>query len=164
MWQLSFNGRKHCSQTFHAIFRRMNALKRARERSNASSSVWCTALQFTHFDVGLRLLFSLRHQEFVRVENEVKNEAKTKTFTKFSLACTVRSCSYTIPWSQYGNRGFVCIAVYECVCVWRSAWCYRVYCWSCGKEGEPLRPSTGAEMIQPREPLRWESDWLHQAP
>lgn len=89
----------------------MNALKRARERSNASSSVCCTALQFTHFDVGLRLLFSLRHQEFVRVENEVKNEAKTKTFTKFSLACTVRSCSYTIPWSQYGNRGFVCVCV-----------------------------------------------------
>lgn len=119
MWQLSFNGRKHCSQTFHAIFRRMNALKRARERSNASSSVWCTALQFTHFDVGLRLLFSLRHQEFVRVENEVKNEAKTKTFTKFSLACTVRSCSYTIPWSQYGNRGFVCVycCVWVCLCV-----------------------------------------------
>lgn len=87
--------------------------ERPQASANASSSVWCTALQFTHFDVGLRLLFSLRHQEFVRVENEVKNVAKTKTFTKFSLACTVRSCSYTIPWSQYGNRGFACM--YCCV-------------------------------------------------
>lgn len=51
------------------------------------------------------------------MENEVKNEAKTKTFTKFSLACTVRSCSYTIPWSQYGNRGFVFVCVLLCMSV-----------------------------------------------